>query len=151
MKVFGLSVLIFVLAGINSGCSSLTKDLLKDPEVKVTDFQVTGVSLEDVSVNLLLNVKNPNPIPVKLDQVQYTLNFSGEKVTEGSLDKGLDIPASGENTVSMPLKFKYSSVGNIISSLLKNTFTKEYELNGTAKMGIFNVPFSKKGEVKFTK
>lgn len=147
-----LKILLAVTAAIVlSSCSSLTKDLLKDPEVKVTDFKVTNVTLEDVAISVQMNIKNPNPIPLKLDQVTYALKFSGEQVTEGVFDQGVNIPASGENSVTVPLKFKYSSVGNLISSLFKNTFTKEYELNGAAKLGIFSIPFNQKGEVKFNK
>lgn len=115
----------------------------------MTDFQVTNVTLEDVAISVKMNIKNPNPLPLKLDQVTYALKFSGEQVTEGTFDQGVNIPASGENDVTVPFKFKYSSVGNLISSLLKNTFTKEYEINGSAKLGIFSIPFSQKGEVKF--
>lgn len=147
MKLWISAVLVLMLAS----CSSLTKDLLKDPEVKVLDFKVTNVTLEDVSVAVQMNIKNPNPIPLKLDAVNYSLKFSGEKVTEGVFDDGVNVPASGENNVTVPFRFKYSSLGSLVTSLLNNTFTREYELDGSAKLGIFSVPFKQKGEVKFNK
>lgn len=147
MKIF----LALTLSLLLSSCAYLTKDLLKDPEVNVIDFKVTNVTLEDVSVAVKMNIKNPNAIPLKLDEVSYALKFSGNDVTEGNFKDGVSIPASGQNDVTVPLKFKYSSVGSVISSLFKNTFTKEYEIAGTAKLGIFSIPFNKKGEVKFTK
>ncbi|AGH96317.1 LEA type 2 family protein [Pseudobdellovibrio exovorus] len=147
MKFWISAVLVLML----SSCSSLTKDLLKDPEVKVIDFKVTNVTLEDVSVAVQMNIKNPNPIPLKLDAVNYALKFSGEKVTEGVFDDGVNVPASGENNVTVPFRFKYSSLGNLVTSLLNNTFTREYELDGSAKLGIFSIPFKQKGEVKFNK
>jgi LEA14-like dessication related protein len=142
-----LVLLLFFL--VFSGCSSLTSGLLKDPDVKVVDFKVTNVTLDDVAISVQMNIKNPNPIPLKLDSVSYALKFSGEQVTNGVFDQGINIPASGENNVSIPFTFKYSSVGNLISSLLKHTFTKDYELTGSAKLGLFSIPFAKKGEVKF--
>lgn len=147
MKLFFAVVATLFL----SSCAYLTKDLLKDPEVKVIDFNITNVTLEDVSINVKMNIKNPNPIPINLDQVTYALKFSGKDVTEGTFTDGVKVPASGENNVTVPLKFKYSSLNSLVSSLLSNTFTKEYEINGSAKMGIFNIPFSDKGEVKFNK
>ncbi len=147
-----MKILILVLALILSSCSTLEKSMhLKDPEVVVTDFAVTDVTMEDVAVNLLLNIKNPNNVALKLDQISYALNFSGNPVTTGIMDKGLNIPAAGEGNLIIPLKFKHSSLGNVLSSIMKNTYSKDYELNGTAKIGIFSIPFSKKGEVQFNK
>ena len=139
-----------LLFAVLSSCAYLTKDL-KDQEVAVTDFTVTDVSVEDVAIDLHLKVKNPNPVALKVDQISYALTFSGKSVTEGVFDKGVNIPASGENSILIPLRFKYGSLGNILSSLLKNTYTKDYELSGTAKIGIFSIPFRKKGEVNFNK
>lgn len=144
-----LSVLFFLLS---SSCAMLNQGMnLKDPEVNVTDFSVTDVTMEDVAVNLLLNVKNPNAVALKLDQISYALNFSGNQVTEGIIDKGLNIPAAGEGNVVIPLKFKYGSFGNVLSSIMKNTYSKDYELIGSAKFGLFSIPFRKKGEVQFNK
>lgn len=134
-----------------SACAYLTRDLLKDPEVNLVDFAVTGLSLEDVSVEFKMNVKNPNPLPLNLDELVYSINFSGQNVTSGVFTQGVSIPALGENTLVVPLKFKYSSVGNLVTSLLKNTFKKEYEISGTAKLGLFSIPYNKSGVVSFNK
>lgn len=147
----GLLVAALCAGFFYTGCSSIGKQLVKDPEVKVVDFDITDISLQDVSLNIVMNVKNPNPVPIKLDQISYNLKFSGEQVTEGVLSKGVNIPASGQSDVAVPLKFKYSSIGNLVTSLFKNTFKREYELEGRAKLGIFSIPFSKKGEVQFNK
>jgi LEA14-like dessication related protein len=144
-------VLVLTAALYLSSCAYLNQNFLKDPEVNVVDFKVTHVTLEDISVAVKMNIKNPNAIPLKLDEVSYTLKFSGNEVTEGHFKDGVNIPASGQSDVTVPLQFKYSSVSSVISSLFKNTFTKEYEIAGTAKFGVFSIPFNKKGEVKFTK
>lgn len=152
-KKISIALFITVLSSfvLYTGCSSIGKQLVKDPEVKVVDFNITDITLQDVSLNIVMNVKNPNPVPIKLDQISYNLKFSGEQVTEGVLSKGVNVPASGQSDVTVPLKFKYSSIGNLVTSLFKNTFKREYELEGRAKLGIFSIPFSKKGEVQFNK
>ena len=144
--------IVFAFSGFfGFGCSSLTENLLKDPEVNIVDFKLTGLSTTDVSMDLNLNVKNPNPIPLKLDAVTYALNFSGEKVTEGTFDKGISVPASGESQVTVPLKFKFNSVGNLLSGLINKSLSRQYELTGSAKLGMFSIPFEKKGEVNLNK
>ena len=145
-------VITWLVVGLlNSGCAGLTQNLLKDPEVSILDFNLTGVSSEELSMDLNLNVKNPNPIPINLDKVTYALNFSGEQVTEGVFDKGISVPASGENKVTVPIKFKVNSIAHLMQGFINRSFTKDYELSGSAKLGIFSIPFSKKGEINLKK
>ena len=134
-----------------TSCAELTKSLIKDPEVKVVDFKLADLTQEGVAVVLNLNIKNPNPIPINLDSVNYSLLVSGEKVTEGVFDKGIQIPASGEGQLAVPLKFQFKSVGNLLSGLINRSFVKDYELTGSAKLGIFSIPFTKKGEINLNK
>ncbi len=146
-----LSTLTLLAVLFLVGCASLTRDLLKDPEVKILDFSVSNITTEAVSVNVRLNVNNPNPIPLRLDQVGYNLKLSGLQVTEGTFDNGVDIPANGANDVVIPLTFKFNAVGSLINSFLKKTITKEYEITGSAKLGLFSIPFNKKGEINLKK
>lgn len=131
-----------------TSCASLTSELLKDPTVTVKSFAVTGVTFQDISFDLELDVENPNLLPLKLDQITYDLVFSGQKVTSGTFEKGIDIPASGSNTVIVPLKFGYQSIGALLSGALNKKLSKDYELNGSVKLGIFSVPFAQKGIIK---
>ena len=134
-----------------SSCANLTGSLLKDPEVNISNFKLTDMTSKDISIDLVLDVNNPNPIPLNLDSVDYSLNLSGQKVTEGTMNKGVSIPASGKGQVTIPMKFAYNSVGSLLSGLMNRSFKKDYELNGTAKVGIFSIPFTKKGEVNLSK
>jgi LEA14-like dessication related protein len=150
MRAFGL--ILFLLTGwlMMSACSSLN-GIVKDPVVHVTEFKLANVSSEGVSIDLGLNVQNPNSVPLKLDAVNYALNVAGEKVTEGTFDKGVNIPAGGEGTVYIPLKFQFTSVGNLLSGLMDRSLTKDYELTGSAKLGFISVPFVQKGTINLNK
>lgn len=151
MRIF-TTVLLLTAGWLSmSACSSLTEGLLKDPEVKVSDFKLAGIDSSGVSIDLGLNVKNPNALPLKLDEVEYALKVSGEQVTEGVFDKGISIPANGEGAVRIPLKFQFKSVGNLLSGIINRSFKKDYELNGAVKLGIFSIPFSQKGEIDINK
>lgn len=143
--LFLTSVLFF------SGCAQLAKDLLKDPEVKISELTINNISAEQLTVHLKINVINPNPMSLKLGKVGYNLKFSGQQVTEGVFDQGLDIPANGAGDVIIPLTFKYDAVNSLINSFLKKTITKDYELSGSAQVGFLSIPFNKKGEINLKK
>ena len=132
-------------------CASLTKEFLKDPDVQVTNVEVAQVNLQDLTLLVKMKIKNPNAMALSLGKVTYALQFSGQKVTEGFFDKGVEIPAAGEGEVILPLKFSYNSVNSLIEGFMKKSLTKEYELNGTAQFGLFSIPFRQKGELKIEK
>lgn len=139
---------IFVLSFTAlTGCALLTKKL-KDPEIKITDLSVSNVSSDMIDLDLKLNVKNPNDVDLEVNKITYGLMISGKPVTEGVFAKGAKIAANGSGDVVVPLKFKYSTIGNILTSLLNKTLSKEYELKGAVDLGWLSIPFTKKGEIK---
>ncbi|MBC7421605.1 MAG: LEA type 2 family protein [Bdellovibrio sp.] len=139
-------ILLILTASVLS-CSTLT---LKDPEVNITSVDVANISAKDITLNLKLNIDNPNSVPLKLDKVSYALKFSGQDVTAWVIDQAVEIPANGKGDVIVPLRFQYNMVNNLISSFMKKTLEKEYELKGSAQLGILSIPFTKKGEVNLT-
>jgi len=151
MKSFFKIILALMVGIALTGCADLTKNLVKDPEVKILDLSVAKFSGQEVDLNLKLNVNNPNPMELKIGKIAYGLNLSGKPVTEGIFEKGVAIPANGANDVIVPLKFKYDAVGSLLTSFLNKTLTKDYELKGTVDVGWFSIPFTKKGELQFGK
>lgn len=128
-------------------CSSL----MKDPQVNITHVDVADISSQDITLNLNINIINPNGIPISLKKVNYALNMSGKKVTEGIFDQAVKIPANGQSDVVVPVKFKFNSFGDLVAGFLNKSASKEYELTGTADLGIISVPFTKKGEIDIHK
>lgn len=150
MKTSKLIAILMTGWLVLSACSTMN-GIVKDPEVRVAEFKLAGFNSEGVNIDLGINVKNPNTVALKLDEVEYALNVAGEKVTEGVFDKGVNIPAGGEGTVFIPLKFNFASVGNLLSGFMNRSFVKDYELTGSAKLGIFSIPFSQKGTIDLNK
>lgn len=141
--------IILVLSLHIFSCSSFEK--LKDPEVKVTGVNVTDVGAQDLSVDLKLNIKNPNARTFSIGKIVYGLSLSGQAVTEGTYDKGIELPAEGATDVTVPLKFKYASLNAIVNNFLNKTLTKDYILTGTVDFGPLSIPFNQKGTLKLGK
>lgn len=148
---FFLKILFIVICLVNSGCTSLTKKFLKDPEIKILDLSVSQFSSNEIELNLKLNVQNPNSIDLNIGKIKYGLKMSGQSVTEGLLEKGLIVPAHASSDVVVPLKFKYNEIGNLLISFLNKTITQDYELNGSVDMGWLTIPFNQKGKIQIRK
>lgn len=142
--------LSFLFSGLFS-CSSLTEKLLKDPEVKVTDVIVTDISAKDLSLDLKLNINNPNLLSLKVGKIVYGFNLAGDTVTEGVYDKGIQIPSNGATDVVVPLKFKYNALQSLVSNLLNKKLTKDYVFKGTVDLGLISIPFEEKGQIELGK
>lgn len=140
---------IFFLVFAISGCASLTGKILKDPEVFLNGVEVTDFSVKSISLNLRLIVRNPNSIPLKLNQINYSLKVANQLVSEGLFENGINVPAQGEGEVVVPLKLKFQTLGAIFDGLVSRSLNRDYEVKGSANIGIFSIPFSKKGEIKF--
>jgi LEA14-like dessication related protein len=130
-----------------TSCALLTKNL-KDPEIKFMDLSVSSFSVDTVELDLKLNVKNPNDVDLEVNKITYGLALSGKPAAEGVFAKGAKVVAYGQSDLIIPLKFKYSTLGDILKSLVSNDLTKEYELKGAVDLGFISIPFTKKGEIK---
>ncbi|MBC7743049.1 MAG: LEA type 2 family protein [Bdellovibrionaceae bacterium] len=132
-----------LLSNFLFSCASV----MKDPQVNITNVDVADVTAKDITLNLKLNIINPNGIPINLKKVNYALQMSGKKIAEGVLNQGVNVPAKGQADVVVPVKFKFNTLDSLVSGLLKKTISKDYELTGTADLGIISIPFTKKGEL----
>ena len=144
-KIFFFSLLTCLVA-----CSQLSKSLVKDPEVKVADVKVQEIGLSSVKLAVKLDVLNPNPVAIRLDQIDYALKIAGAEVTKGSLDQGVSLEAKQNNVVIVPLQFTYNSAGQALRALMGASQDKTYEVAGNAKFGLFTIPFNKKGEINLS-
>lgn len=124
-------------------CSSLPTSLEK-PDVNLQQVEVSDASLTNADLVFNFLVKNPNPIPVSVDKVDYALNLNGRPFTKGALEKGLKVGAHESVMVPLPINVKYSDLSQSVVDILQRGSTK-YQLKGSVKVGLFSIPFEQTG------
>ena len=129
------------------GCALLNRNL-KDPEVKFMDLSISQMAADTVDLDLKLSVKNPNDVEIKVSKITYGLTLAGQPMTNGIFAKEARVGAHETQEVIVPLKFKYSTIANIVTSLLNKNLSKTYELKGAVDLGWLSIPFTQKGEIK---
>lgn len=134
---------------ILSSCAGLVGKVIKDPEVKVSGLSLESLSASDATVNVKINVKNPNGFGISVGKVKYNLNLSGKEVTQGTFAKGAEIPANGETDVAIPVTFKYDALNEIFNSIKKKTLSRKYTLTGSVDIGPLSIPFKEDGELEW--
>ena len=132
-----------------AGCSALGKQAFQQPVVQLKDVAVSGVGLSGGSLNVRLNVFNPNRY--RLDATRLTYNVTvGEDVrlALGTLDNAFNVQAGDSTQVTIPVSFTYAGVGAAGRQLL-NTGGVQYNVRGDVTVGTvignFTVPYSSTG------
>jgi LEA14-like dessication related protein len=145
LKIFALA--FFVLWFAN--CSSMSK-LIKEPKVTLANLRLENPNSTGATLVFGVQVENPNSVALSVDEVIYDLEVAGKSLTSGKLSDGAKVAANETKIIDVPITVKYSDLFSSVMQLLKTSATP-YHIKGSAKMGLFNLPFDKQGEFKIEK
>ncbi len=141
-------ILVLFCAFAFVGCASITK--VKEPKVSLASLKIQDPDSNGATLVFGVQVENPNNVPLEVDEVIYDLEVSGKSLTSGKLDKGARVGALATEVIDVPISVKYTDLFNSLLQLFKDQ-KSPYRIKGSAKMGFFNIPFDKSGELKFEK
>lgn len=139
--------LMVIFGMLMTGCMLLRKP--ESPKVTLTNVDVSHASLTGATLNFHFHIENPNDYALSLDQIEYALALDGKPFTSGVFDKKLKVEGKGILDVPLPIQVEYKNVLASIAGFLRRKQT-DYALEGSAKIGLFKIPFGKKGEVKMS-
>jgi len=130
------------------GCTALGKQALKDPVVTLADVKVTGVGLNGGSLDVVLNVQNPNDFRLDATQLKYNVLVDTVPFANGVTDQRFTVEGKKTQQVHIPISFTYSGVGAAGRQLM-NTGSVNYTVKGEVTVGSpvgnVTVPFSQTG------
>ncbi len=87
-----------LLAGSGpAGCT-----MIRRPAVSVARVAVNEVGGEAVGLGCVLELANPNAIPLRLDEFRYELSIDGETVYEGRRSAEATLGARSTRTITVP-------------------------------------------------
>lgn len=144
------SLLVLIAAWFTMGmsaCSSLVSKVLTEPKVTFHSVQVRDAAADGATAVIGLEVENPNGISLTVDQLDYTLELGGHQIAKAELSKVATVAAREKTRVEIPVPFKYAAVFTSIFDLVSKG-TAAYRVTGSARIGLFRLPFDHIGEVK---
>lgn len=115
-----IALILFVLLSILliSRCAVLDQlATVQKPNVNVKDVKVTGLSFQDIDLNVVMNIDNPNGFGVKLASYDYSLSSQNTEIMSGTEPSGLQIMANGQQSVSVPVNLKFQKLYDLYSSI----------------------------------
>jgi LEA14-like dessication related protein len=132
-----------------AGCAS-APDLSKftaKPQIELRSVNLDDPSLTAITLVMGLSIKNPNPVDVKLDRIDYALKLDGKDIAQGALDKRVELEAGKTALIEVPVRFNYGDVFETLSALVASGATN-YDFKGALKAGPFEIPFQYDGSFK---
>ncbi|XVF76926.1 hypothetical protein PTKIN_Ptkin13bG0306700 [Pterospermum kingtungense] len=77
------------------------------PTADVTGIHIPCINLEKADIVVDVLIKNPNPVPIPLVDVNYLIESDGRKLVSGLIPDAGTIHAHGDETVKIPVTLIY--------------------------------------------
>lgn len=158
--IYRISVLfrriVLSSAAILTGCASVS-DLVTyvTPDVSLADAHFDKLSFESITLLFDMEISNPNPIGVTLSAFDYDFSLDGNSFVKGQQDQRLEIEASGNSTVPIPITVGFSELYRTFTSL-RSQDSSNYKLDVNLAfdlpvVGVRKLPISAQGTLPMLK
>ncbi len=145
---------VLIASFIISGCSGLPEGSLKKPKITYLRTDVTGISLEKVTANVIFQAENPNPVSLDFISMNYKLFLEGQQVVAGDGLK-FNFIANAATEFTVPVEVQYvsffKSAENMTKAVLGGKRTVSFDLKSLLfvdlKMITVEIPVNASGEL----
>jgi LEA14-like dessication related protein len=127
-----------------SACATL-KEQIREPEVAVQTLKLRNASLDSMQLDFILGIDNPNPLGIAVQGLSYNLKLDGKQLFDGRSNERVSVPANGSSQLTLPFTLDYEELLGGLGAL-RNKKTVGYELSGKVDLGLFSLPYQKRGE-----
>ena len=137
-----------VSGALITGCSTLGRQAFREPAVALQDVKVTGVGINGGSLDVILNVENPNDFRLDATQLRYTVLVDSVQLADGVTTQRFTVEGKQTTPIHIPISFTYAGIGQAGRQLL-NTGSVNYTVRGDVTVGTpvgnFTIPYSQTG------
>ncbi len=123
-----------VMASSAAACASVGLGHWNQPLVTLKDVRVRGLGMTGGSVNIVLNVYNPNGFALNGTRLTYKLMVDNEPFGMGATDQKFVVNSNDSTTVSLPLDFSYTGLNTAIREAMAHG-TVNYRVLGDITVG----------------
>ncbi|MBN1204274.1 MAG: LEA type 2 family protein [Myxococcaceae bacterium] len=117
------------------------------PEVVMESLDGARYSATEVNLIFRLGVRNPNPFPLRVDQLTYALEVGGKGMEEGTLAKADTVEASATGVYPLEVSVSPATWGPEVKALVSKGVIP-YVVKGELTGGpLLRVPYTLEGRV----
>ncbi|MEO7511453.1 MAG: LEA type 2 family protein [Gemmatimonadaceae bacterium] len=142
---WSLGMLLVLVVG---ACASLGRASFQEPLVTFKDARITGLGVSGGSLEIILDVYNPNRFRLEGTRVTYKVMVDSTEFGEGAYTSKFAVDEKATTEVRLPLTFTYRGVG-AAGRALQQTGTVEYhvigEISVASPIGDYTRPYDQRG------
>jgi hypothetical protein len=106
-----LPVALIVLGLATASCSVVQRLQFVAPSAELTGVSITGLGFSGGSLELKLDVFNPNSYTLRSTRLQVGIDLENTPFGTAALDRALELPPAAHSEVRVPLTFTWSGIG----------------------------------------
>lgn len=146
--IFIVIIIVIIIIGSLIAFSVLIevekRQSLEQLQIQLVDVTFKGISLTHVTLDIVLDMYNPNDITATLDQASYQIWFNDNELGYGIIDQQTDIPPFESRTVKSEIDLNFNELGETIISALsekENTWRIKGMAHYDTILGTIDIPF----------
>ncbi|GAV67160.1 LEA_2 domain-containing protein [Cephalotus follicularis] len=121
------------------------------PTADVTGIHFPSINLKKADIVVDVLIKNPNPVPIPLIDINYLIESDGRKLVSGLIPDSGTIHAHGEETVKIPITLIYDDIKETYSDIKPGSIIP-YKIKvdliiDVPVFGRLTLPLEKTGEI----
>lgn len=115
-----------------SACATMPEDLVKAPNVNLSNVQVVGLGFTSQTFLLSFDVENRNPFPLPVRNINYGVKLAGQRFASGETVSNFTIPAGGDTSFAISVDLNLLQTAPQLLSIVRDGTRREidYELDG---------------------
>ncbi len=143
MKLAGV-----LLSGVLAGCAAIGMTKFQTPGIVVDAVTLRSVSTSGGTLDVTLNVDNPNRFDLKGVGLDLGLDVEGVHFGDARYSEQFQLPKEQVTAVTVPVSFTWAGVGTAARAILSRGEV-EYRVDGTTRLqtpyGREQLPFTRTG------
>ncbi len=144
------TILLALTALSLSGCQTLLKQAFASPVVNITDVRVRNIGLQGGTIDVVLEIQNPNEYRIDAEKISYNFFVDTTKVVSGEITQRLTLEEGGKTSVTIPVNFNNTALQTAMRYYLARG-ALDYKVDGfftlVTPVGRFTRPYSGTGSV----
>lgn len=132
-----------------SGCATIGRQVFTNPVVSFKDVQFNGLGLQGGSLDVILNVYNPNHYGLSAQRLDYQVLVDSTQLGTGAITKSFGVGGGDSAEVHLPVTFSYAGLGSAGRALMARGVVN-YRVLGNITVGTpignFTRPFDRAGQ-----
>ncbi|KAL9237552.1 hypothetical protein vseg_012086 [Gypsophila vaccaria] len=121
------------------------------PSADVSAIHIPEINLHKADIVIDVLVKNPNPVPIPLVDINYLIESDGRKLVSGLIPDAGTIHAHGSETVKIPVTLIYQDIKNTYDDIKPGSIipykVKVDLIIDVPVFGRITIPLEKTGEI----